>query len=336
MVKVPVPVPQSRPEPPNKLCLYERQRVADIQNKATETRERAANPVSGFPGLYGLQIEARTKLGQTFDNTEEIKRRIRPEDFPIVVPDQIANPTGGTRTIESLAELGVWIVQQLDGVAGKWPMEVPVPGVGQALAVPNISEAMAEVFGMLISQQVTAAQILNTSSRTLAQAGSATQQAALANMIAKGNAEFLGYQAQPSAVDMPLTYSPGKDPGEGLLEESTAKIQGWQNTDNTDMKQIMADLLHAAQIIKAVYWRRLSAGGDFEQQIDEQIRGKADFLDHLRQNPPPSDGSDWEQYLQDVEAGFKRLSKDETPYNRPAEEGPRIRDLTPPPDTEAP
>lgn len=55
----------TKPNPPT--CIYEQQRVMDIQNKATDTQQRSANPVSGFPGLYGLQIESRNKLGQTFD-----------------------------------------------------------------------------------------------------------------------------------------------------------------------------------------------------------------------------------------------------------------------------
>jgi len=53
------------PNPPT--CIYERQRVMDIQDKATDVQQKASSPVSGFPGLYGLQIEARAKLGQTFD-----------------------------------------------------------------------------------------------------------------------------------------------------------------------------------------------------------------------------------------------------------------------------
>ena len=330
------PVIQTPPEGPKGTCFYEFQRVADIQRKATDTQERASNAVSGFPGLYGLAIESRVKLGETYDNTQEIKRRIRPEDFPITVPAQIANPNTGIRVIESLAELGVWIVEQLDGVVGKWPMEVPVPGASTALAVPNIAEGMAEMFGMRISQQVTAAQILNTSSRTLAQAGSATQQAAQAQMIAKANAEFLGYESRPTAVDMPLTYTPGHDPGEGLLEESTAKIRGWENTDGTDLKQILSDLMHAAQIIKAVYWRKLDATGDFQAQIDEQIRGKSAWLDELGQRPSPQQADDWEQYLRDVEAGFTARTNDATPYGRHPDEGPKIRDVTPDPDADAP
>ncbi|MBE9159718.1 hypothetical protein IQ265_23195 [Nodosilinea sp. LEGE 06152] len=63
------------PQPPT--CIYERQRVMDIQNKATDTQQRAANPVSGFPGLYGIGIESRLKLGQTFTLLETLNQFLR-------------------------------------------------------------------------------------------------------------------------------------------------------------------------------------------------------------------------------------------------------------------
>lgn len=60
--------PPNTPNPnPRALCQYERSRVMDIQNKSTNTNQRASNPTSGFPGLYGLQIESRVKQGQIFD-----------------------------------------------------------------------------------------------------------------------------------------------------------------------------------------------------------------------------------------------------------------------------
>jgi hypothetical protein len=302
--------------------------VADIQRKATETQQRASNPVSGFPGLYGMGIESRAKLGQTYDNTEKIIRRIRPEDFPISVPDQIAKKNPTMIQIQSLAELGVWIVKQLDGVVGKWPMEVPVPGVGDALAVPNMSEAIAEMFGMMISQQVTAAQILNTSSRTLAQAGSATQQAMLAGQIAKGNAEFLGYDGRPKAVEMPLTYTPGHDPGEGMLEEGKAMVKGCENADDNNLKNRLAELLHAAAIIRAVFWRKLDTKGDFKEQIDKVVRQQSDFLDDLAETPSKRKEGDWEQFLEDVERGFQDLTS-KPGYGREPGEGPKIIDHSP-------
>lgn len=76
-VVTPPPTPTVNvPQPPT--CAYERQRVMDIQNKATDVQAKASNPVSGFPGLYGIGIESRVKLGQTFDllgNVDQFARK---------------------------------------------------------------------------------------------------------------------------------------------------------------------------------------------------------------------------------------------------------------------
>lgn len=60
------PVIQTPPEGPKGTCFYEFQRVADIQAKATATQQQASNPTTGFTGLYGIGIESRVKLGETF------------------------------------------------------------------------------------------------------------------------------------------------------------------------------------------------------------------------------------------------------------------------------
>lgn len=58
-------------------CAYERQRVMDIQNKATDVQAQASNPTSGFLGLYGIGIESRLKLGQTFDLLGNVNQFMR-------------------------------------------------------------------------------------------------------------------------------------------------------------------------------------------------------------------------------------------------------------------
>ncbi|MFQ4134757.1 hypothetical protein PGN35_000385 [Nodosilinea sp. PGN35] len=257
---------------------------------------------------------------------EQIKKGIGVDGLPASVVDQIAKDRPGQIQIGSLAELHLWQVQQLDGVLGKWPVGIPVPTPAGTTTVgmPNVAEAVAEMVGMLVSQQVTAAQILNTSSRAMVQAGSATQQAHLAHLTAKANADFLGYESRANAVDMPLTYTPGKDLTEGLLSESTAKIRGFENTDTTDIKAIFAELLHAAAIIRAVYWRRLDPKGDLKKQIQRNIKGGAAFMDEAA--AATGDDSDWEAYLKAVEEGFGKVTGDKTPYGRNPAEGPQIKD----------
>lgn len=260
---------------------------------------------------------------------EQIKTGIGVDGMPVSVPDQIAKDNPSQLMIGSLAELHLWQVQQLDGVLGKWPVGIPIPTPTGTTTVgmPNVAEAVAEMVGMLVSQQVTAAQILNTSSRAMVQAGSATQQAHLAHLTAKANADFLGYENRPNSVDMPLTYTPGKDLSDGLLSESTAKIKGFENTDTTDIKAIFAELLQAAAIIRAVYWRKLDARGDIKTQLRQNIRGQGDFIDKAATGD--GNDSDWEAYLKQVEEGFKGATGDANPYNRPPTEGPQIKDRSP-------
>ncbi|MBW4482910.1 MAG: hypothetical protein KME14_10235 [Tildeniella torsiva UHER 1998/13D] len=260
---------------------------------------------------------------------QRLKRSVGTDNMPVSVPDQIAKDNPAQMMIGSLAELHLWQVQQLDGVLGKWPVGIPIPTPAGTTTVgmPNMAEAVAEMVGMLVSQQVTAAQILNTSSRAMVQAGSATQQAHLAHLTAKANADFLGYENRPSAVEMPLTYTPGKDLSDGLLNESRAQIKGFENTDNTDIKAILAELLQAAAIIRAVYWRKLDARGDIKTQLRQNIRGQGDFIDKAATGD--GNDSDWEEYLRQVAEGFRGVTGDANPYNRPPEEGPQIKDRSP-------
>lgn len=257
------------------------------------------------------------------------------------VPDQIAAPNTGQRSVEDLAALQVWHLEQLDGVLGRWPAGLSIPGAdGKPISMnmANVSEAMKEQIGMLTSMSVTLAQTFNAATRAVIQAGSATQQAHLAHLIGKANAEFLGYDQQTTATSIPLTYSPGLNPLEGLFNESNATIKGFQNTDRTDLKHILAELLQAAAIIRAVFWRKLDPKEDFEKQVRDIVKSKSEFLNSEEHRERPTE-SDWEEYLRQVEQGFldyrniksrdgKPESGEDSPYNRGPESFPKIKDIS--------
>jgi hypothetical protein len=327
---VPVTIPVNFRQPANTP-------TGDPNQLINPTTTPTPNP-NTKPQIQPVQQPARIEEGnccippanpEIIKRLEQIKKGIGVDGMPVSVPDQIAKQNPGQLTLGSLAELHLWQVEQLDGVMGRWPQQIPIPTPAGSVNVgmPNMAEAVAEMVGMMVSQQVTAAQILNTSSRTLAQSGSATQQAHLAHLTAKANADFLGYESRSTAVDMPLAYTPGKDPFDGMLQESTAKIQGFENSDKQDIKQIFAELLQAAAIIRAVYWRKLDSKGDLKKQIQRNIKGGADFIDQAAAGD--GNDSDWEAYLQQVEEGFRSATGDANPYGRNASEGPQIKDRSP-------
>ncbi len=280
-------------------------------------------------------------LSELIERLEQIKLRIGFARFPVSVPDQIAAPNTGQRSVEDLAALQVWHLEQLDGVLGRWPAGLSIPGAdGKPISMnmANVSEAMKEQIGMLTSMSVTLAQTFNAATRAVIQAGSATQQAHLAHLIGKANAEFLGYDQQTTATSIPLTYSPGLNPLEGLFNESNATIKGFQNTDRTDLKHILAELLQAAAIIRAVFWRKLDPKEDFEKQVRDIVKSKSEFLNSEEHRERPTE-SDWEEYLRQVEQGFldyrniksrdgKPESGEDSPYNRGPESFPKIKDIS--------
>jgi hypothetical protein len=266
---------------------------------------------------------------------EELLRmsnRMGTNAFPMSAPANLAKPGTSTRTLENLAETQLWQVEQLDGLLGQFPnkLEIEHPdGSTIDMDTPNVSEALAEILGMLVGLTVNSSQILHTSSRALHQAGSATQQAFRAAQYAKGNADYLGYKSVESAFPLPLSYSPGKDPFDGFLQESSKTVQNFENVDKDDFRKQLMELLQAAAIIRAVYWRKLSAQEDFGQQIQTLITEQSGFID-ARAKDSRNDG-DWEAYLKRVEDGFTTGAGgtgSDTPYGRDRSETPNIRDLS--------
>lgn len=248
--------------------------------------------------------------------------------LPANVPSNIANPSTGMKSIGSLAELHLWQTEQLDGLLGQFPNKtrIQTPGGPQDIDIPNVSESLSEIIGMLVGLTISSTEILHTSSRALHQAGSATQQAHLAHLFGKANAEFLGYEGANPSVDVPMAYSPGKNPFSGLLDESTQKIRGWENRDGQDLKKILAELLQAAHIIKEVHFKKINPKGNFKDQMQADLRAQSTYLDGEATRKNGS--SDWEAYLNQVEQGFSTKTGDENPYGRPPTEGPKIRDLS--------
>lgn len=263
---------------------------------------------------------------------QQIANTVGVGSFPASVPSNLASSSPTTKTIGNLSEMQLWQVEQLDGLIGQFPnkLEIEHPdGSTIDMDTPNVSEALAEILGMLVGLTVNSSQILHTSSRALHQAGSATQQAFRAAQYAKGNADYLGYKSVESAFPLPLSYSPGKDPFDGFLQESSKTVQNFENVDKDDFRKQLMELLQAAAIIRAVYWRKLSAQEDFGQQIQTLITEQSGFID-ARAKDSRND-SDWEAYLKRVEDGFTTGAGgtgSDTPYGRDRSETPNIRDLS--------
>lgn len=291
--------------------------------------DKLVNPA---PTANNAGIANLLGLGGLAALVQQIANVIGLDAFPLDVPATINQcDIRPGKQLNNLAESQLWQVEQLDSVMGQWcnSIDIDTPEGRKNFEVKDMSDAVSEILGMLAAQSINSGITQNAVIRNLIETGATKQQSFLAHQYAKGNAEFLGYEGQRQKTNMPLTFTPGKDLLEGLLGHGNIPVQGWKNTSSRDLGDVLNELLQAAAIIRAVYWRRLNPNGDMEGQVKDIIGRQANFADQVRQDEENNpDGDDWLQYIEAVENAFG--IDQANPYGRDVSQRPRIVNKQPP------
>lgn len=319
------PPPQQTAEPPscNPRCAL----------PGIQVTNAAKNEI--LDALKGLAVQSPTIAGLAAlaATVQDIADAVGVNAFPISVPASInqCDQRAG-RSLNNLAESQLWQVEQLDSVMGQWcnVIDIETPDGTKQVEVKDMSDAISEILGMLAAQAISGGITQNVAVRTLIEAGATKQQSFLAHQYAKGNAEFLGYQGQRQRTEMPMAFAPGNDLLGGLLDHKNIPIQGWKNTDSRDLNAVLQELLQAAAIIRAVYWRRLDPDGDIEGQVADIITRQANFPEGVRPEPDPNDVpvDNWALYLESVENAFGTTPT--APYGRDPSQRPKLINKIPP------
>lgn len=264
-------------------------------------------------------------------------QKIGADDLPATVSTSLiqkGDEPDETMQIESLADLTAWIAKNFAELMGQWEIPIEIEdndpltagNQKQTIRLPNLAEAIAELFGLAFNSNLQTSLILNTTIRTLQEAGHTKQQALLAHLYSRANAEFLGYEASEKQIEIGMAFTPGEEDFARFLQESTQKMKGWENTDSADLRTYLTDLLQAAAIIRAVYGERVNSGGNLTQQIIDLVKSQSSILD----DDTASDGSgqtNWEKWKELVELGFNKPDSAGQPYGRDFDERPKIREF---------
>ena len=127
----------------------------------------------------------------------KIAQRLGVDQFPISLPRSIKQVPGGSiqMDINSFPEMWLWWIKQFDSIVGQWPVEIsikdsdPLKAGEQPIELknPNMAEAIAEIFGLTLSAEISAETAVNIAFRTLAEAGMAKNAAIVSQDLAKAN-----------------------------------------------------------------------------------------------------------------------------------------------------
>jgi hypothetical protein len=250
-----------------------------------------------FVELYQQKLtEAHTVLG--------------PDQFPASLPETLFDPQKeGQKSLATYPDLLQWVIEQLDGLFGQFPVEInykDANGADQKIEIQNQAEAMAEVIGLLIGIGSDTEIGVQLGMKGIVETIRSTAAATSAADYGKANAEFLGYRSKDTTSDLKLSISPGATNMKDALKESTKKIQRFEFADSADLQDYLRRLLIGVGIVKAAFYRPFNG-------LDDLLPG-----DRIRQENQPATGTTeseedrvWREFLTEVETPPTRYRRDQ-------------------------
>jgi hypothetical protein len=203
-----------------------------------------------------------------------IARRIGTESYPIEVPESLIQGFGDKiLKIQNNAEYLAWLTYQIDGLVGQFPIEIQVKDIDPLTAgdqtkkiqLPNIAEAIAEMYGLSLKSTVNQEIELNMLLRLAAEVIATKNGMVVTQDYARANANFLGYKANYKARELDYNFdfaganldSRAKEPIvlEKLLKTVKGFVQGWELEDKETVVGFLQKLMFSAGMIKAVFFR---------------------------------------------------------------------------------
>ena len=330
------PEPPPNNPPPNRRRRRRPPMCCNVCNDSADNTAKLLREIREIRKVLGsgkLQKALNAAVGIGDDSITAIlntlAKRIGTNAYPITVPDSLLEGYGNKDIkLQSNAEFLTWLTYQIDGFVGQFPVEIEVKDIDplkegdqqKKITLPNISEAIAEIYGLTLKSSVNQEVELNMLLRMAAEIIATKNASIVAQDYARANAGFLGYKGNFKAREMTYNFDfaganldpKSKEPIvlEKLLKTVTGYVQGWQLEDKETVVGFLQKLMFSAGIIKAVFFR----GKGQQKELNREIQSMAE--DEKEQEKR------FEQFVKDI-------NDPNSKYNKDSQEKPTIKDVTP-------
>lgn len=286
-----------------------------------------------------------TLLKLLYKKVDKIAQIIGVDDYPVSVPESLISKDEGfignlipnpNKNLQSLTQLFVWYIERFDELMGQFEIPIEIkdadpttPGdqpVG--IKLPNVAESIAEMMGLLLEAAINSRTLVNITTRNLIGSEQDKLQNYKTYMATQAIIEYLGFKHKDTKEKIPMLITPDKESLEELLQEKEFEIEVTNFDDKQTFRENLADLLNAAAIIRAVFWRKIDKDKDIAAQLVEKIKKLKDVDDALAKNT--KDDDDLDKFIADVEDGFRsytNITDPLNPYGKPYEERPKIKKI---------
>lgn len=229
--------------------------------------------------------------------------------YPATLPKTLlAYSDGETLAIHNTVDFVGWIVQQMDALIGKFPIEITIQDSDptqegnqeKKVELPNLSEAIAELYGLAITGSTNSDVAINMLMRLAAEVIGTKNAALVTQDYVKANASYLGYNGNPKKREVDYSFDPEElDTLDKFLKESKGYIVGWEEDDKNSVAEYMKKLMFSAGIIKSVFFRNQS-GLD---RLKREIEG-------LAEKDTEKDKQAWDKFRQELNDPISKYNKD--------------------------
>jgi hypothetical protein len=252
--------------------------------------------------------------------------------------------------IDNLSEYLTWQERQFEEILGGWATEITIDDADlttegnqpQTIRLPNMAAAVAEIAKLSIQGLITNEALLQVGVRSMIEAGQAKIEAIRAARWAESNAEYFGYEVKDVPGEVSLSYSPPTELEKNeklddydnlakLLQPKLVKVPFPDNKEKNPFSVELGKLLHAAAIVRAVFWEDAPRDGIGDRM--KELAQRANSFVSNGVTPPPTDADgetedDFDLFLNRVERGFidePGVTDAINPYGREYDRRPRIR-----------
>lgn len=183
--------------------------------------------------------------------------------YPVLMPNSLINDDGiadaaPTLPIENYAEWFEWFIKQQDAIQGEWPIDIAIVDGAkrQPLRFENISEALAEITGLVIQTATDADAAVSVASHAAVAATKATTAAVIAQKNAECIIKFFGIRTGFGSifVDSVITPMDSDSPNFNLkkfLTPSKQSVAFYTDDDPFDFQATLDRILRNSEIAKA-------------------------------------------------------------------------------------
>lgn len=193
--------------------------------------------------------------------------------YPVVMPSSLINDDGAgdavpTNAIENFAEWFEWHIKQQDAVQGEWPIDIAVVDGAkrQPLKFENISEAFAEITGLMIQGATDADAAVNAACTAALAATKANNSAIIAQKNVECLIRFFGVRTgfKSIFVQSPITPADPDDRNFNLrkfLTPSGQNLAYLSDEDPFDFQAMLDRILRNTEISRASVARSIDKDG---------------------------------------------------------------------------